>query len=283
MCLFPERRHELHEIDRLLGVEDHGLAVGLDLLAAPGPEVGIAERRRITEGVPERLAERAALGLELLAGIPIGFPGVREGLVANLLEPGFAVGDLRAEHAPWNGNPFLAVVGDDRGLLVEALLRLGDLFGEVAHVGDTLGIELRPVVEAADDVGSRARLDRGGCARLDVVAVDGLEGELDAERFFAGRNDLFAQQLIGCGYEVVPSQPVDRGRLRVGRRPAGRENGRNSSGPRRDRAGTGELQELAACYAGHGVSPGSLDCFWRQQYVAQAMQSVTSRRWCSSV
>src|SRR4249919_463444 len=57
VCIFPERRHEFYRLDRRLGVEDHGLAVSLDLLAAPGPDVGVAERRRITEGMPERLSE----------------------------------------------------------------------------------------------------------------------------------------------------------------------------------------------------------------------------------
>ena len=49
-CLFPQRDGELHRLDGLLGVEHHGLAVGLDLLAAPRPQVrdttSPARRRR---------------------------------------------------------------------------------------------------------------------------------------------------------------------------------------------------------------------------------------------
>src|ERR1051326_1617694 len=68
--ILPERLHELHRFDGLLGIQDH-LAFFVDLFAAPRPEIRIAEGRRVAEGVAERLAERATLGLQLLAGVVV--------------------------------------------------------------------------------------------------------------------------------------------------------------------------------------------------------------------
>jgi hypothetical protein len=100
MRVLPERGHELDRLDRLLAVEHDGLAVGLDLLAAPRPQVGIAERRRVAEGVAERLADRPALGLQLLAGLAVLLPGVGKLVVADFLEPRFAVGDHARRRSP---------------------------------------------------------------------------------------------------------------------------------------------------------------------------------------
>jgi hypothetical protein len=45
-------------------------------------------------------------------------------------------------------------------------LRLADLLDDVVDIGDALGVELRPVVQTANDVGADAGLDRRGGARL---------------------------------------------------------------------------------------------------------------------
>src|SRR5581483_11456288 len=90
--VLPELLHELHRLERLLRVEHH-LAFLVDLLPAPGPEIRIAEGRRVAESVAERLPERAALGLQLLAGVVILLPGLGEIAEADFLEPGFAIGD----------------------------------------------------------------------------------------------------------------------------------------------------------------------------------------------
>jgi hypothetical protein len=41
-----------------------------------------------------------------------------------------------------------------------------------------------------------------GDPRLNVVGVDCLKGELDAERFVALGHDLVPEQLIGSGHEI---------------------------------------------------------------------------------
>ena len=62
---------------RLLRVE-HDLALGVDLLAAEGPQQRIGEGRRVAEGVAERLADRALCRLQLLADLVVLLPGLRE-------------------------------------------------------------------------------------------------------------------------------------------------------------------------------------------------------------
>src|SRR5437879_3762634 len=99
MCVLPEPGHELDRLDGLLAVEDH-LAVGLDLLTAPRPKVRIGESRSVAEGVAECLAERPALGFELLADRAILLPRVGELRRTNLLEPRFAIGNHGADDGP---------------------------------------------------------------------------------------------------------------------------------------------------------------------------------------
>src|SRR5437879_13454208 len=66
--VLPEALHELDRVQGLLGLENR-LPLLVDLLAAEGPQTGIAEGRPVDEGEAERLAERAALGFQLLAGV----------------------------------------------------------------------------------------------------------------------------------------------------------------------------------------------------------------------
>src|SRR3954453_20153330 len=93
-------------------------------------------------------------------------------------------------------------------------MRLTDSFGNVADIGDAPGVELRPVAGRPNDVGASPRLDRGGDARLDVVGVDHLESELDAERLFAFEQDLRLEQLVGGRHKIGPAKIVDGAGLR---------------------------------------------------------------------
>src|SRR3982074_1959850 len=79
MSFFPEGRHDLDLDYNLCIVDVDSLAVLLDLGAAPRPQVGVAERRRVAERVTERLTDRPALGLELLTNLAILLPSVGEG------------------------------------------------------------------------------------------------------------------------------------------------------------------------------------------------------------
>src|SRR5260370_8508813 len=115
MGILPKADRELDRLDRLLAIQRHRLAVGLDLLAAPGPQIGIPEARGIAESVAERLAEGTALGFELLTGRAVLFPSLRElfAAIADFLEPGFAIGDQSAAGGPRDADPFPATLRRD--------------------------------------------------------------------------------------------------------------------------------------------------------------------------
>src|SRR6185369_6228687 len=68
MGFLPEGGHELDRLECLLAVDDD-LAFFVDLLAAPGPHIWVGERRRVAEGVAERLPNRVALRLQRLADL----------------------------------------------------------------------------------------------------------------------------------------------------------------------------------------------------------------------
>jgi hypothetical protein len=78
-------------------------------------------------------------------------------------------------------------------------LRLADLLDDVVDIGNTLGIELRPVVQAANDIGAGAGLDRRGGARLQIVAVDRLEIELMPRAFSASGAISFFRSASDAG------------------------------------------------------------------------------------
>ena len=150
---------------------------------------------------------------------------------ADLLEPRLAVGDHAADHGPRHAtctscrrcrSPWRADSSRLRALPTSSATS--------RHVDDAGGIEMRVVVERHDQVGTGARLDGGGDARLQVVAVDRLEVDLDAERLLGLRQHFLAQQLIGGRNEVVPAQPVHGRGLRVGGRPAGRQDAGHAAG-----------------------------------------------------
>src|SRR6516162_1950140 len=221
--ILPKADRELDRVDRLLAVESDGLAVGLDLLASPGPQIGIPEPRRIAEGMTEGLAKGPTGGLELLASRAILVPSLRElaSAVADLGEPRFAIGQQSTADRPWHSDPFPAHVVDCPGDVVKTTLRPTDLFGDVTYVGDAGFIKAGPVVDDHDDIGTGARLHRRSDARLDAIGINQLEIELDANVLLALRDNLGAEQLIRCRHEIGPAQPVNRRSLAKSRGPAG--------------------------------------------------------------
>ena len=253
MVSFHRATANLIELDRFPAVQDDGLAVGLDLLAAPRPEERVPPARRVAERVAGGLADGPSLGLQLLAGIAKGIPGLGERRVAGLLEPRLAIGDQSAADGPRHANPLVA---DRRNLpadVVVAALGLADLLGQVARVGQAFGVELRPVADGHDDVGAGAGLDRRGDARLQVVGVDRLELEVDAGRLLAFLGDRALEENVRGRHEVGPSEPVDA-RLLGERRcaTAGQDGGHA--------AGCGKLQNATPRDASHDFLP-SLSCF----------------------
>ena len=244
--VLPEALHELDRVQGLLGLENR-LPLLVDLLAAEGPQIGIAEGRCVAEGVAERLAERAALGFQLLAGVVVLLPGLRKRAVADFIEPRFAVRDLRADDRPGHGQGLLALGRVGAAQAVIALLRLANGFGYVGDVRHPGRVDVRMVVERHDKVRTGARLDRRRDARLQVVAVDGLEVDLHPERLHGFRQHRLAQQLVRCRDEVVPLQPMHGRLLREHRRLVRCEDPREP--------GARSLQEFASIELSHVVSP----------------------------
>ncbi len=136
-----------------------------------------------------------------------------------------------------------------------AALRLADLLGHIADIDDAVGIKLRPIAEPEDDVRAGAGLHRRGNPRLDIVGVDALDIELDAEILLALRGDLGLQQLIGSGNKVIPAQPMQSRLLGVSRCPACRQNAGDPGGLRRSSASAGDLQKSPTGDPRHNVPP----------------------------
>src|SRR5262249_43570226 len=135
---------------------------------------------------------------------------------------------------------------------VEAALRFADLVGDVADVDNALAVKLCPVIKDANDIGARARLNGRGDTSLDVVAVDGLDVELHAERFLALCSNLSSKQLVGSRNEVVPAQPMERRDLSVRGGATGGENSRHPH-PGRDCAAARKFYETTRIQACHSV------------------------------
>jgi hypothetical protein len=134
-------------------------------------------------------------------------------------------------------------------------LCVADLLGDVADINNAAGVKLRPVIDHENDVGPRPRLYCRGDPRLNVIGVDRLWHKLDAERFVAFGNNLAPEQLIGCGHEIGPAQPMQGGRLGIGRRPSRRKYSGGANGPGRNCTGTRKLQQPASSYACHDLPP----------------------------
>ena len=70
------------------------------------------------------------------------------------------------------------------------------------------------VIEEHDQVRPRAGLDARCDARLQIVTVDGLVFDFDAQRFLGFSRQFGLKVRVAGGNEVVPSQPVYFGCLR---------------------------------------------------------------------
>ncbi len=219
--VLPERLQELHGLERALGVDRDLLPARVDLGATEVPEERIREDGRITEAVAERLADRLALGLELLADLAILVPGLREFLDADLVEPRPPVRDGVSAATVRHGQPLSPDLGACVEDVVVAALGLSDRLRHVGDVHEGVRVELRPVPEHLDDVGAGTRLNRRGDPGLQVVGVDELEGDFGAERL-RGFRGLALELDVGLGNEVDPPDDVKLGPLRERGSPARR-------------------------------------------------------------
>ena len=76
--LLPQRHSEFDRFHRLLAVQRDGLAIRLDLLAAPRPQIRVPPARRVAEGMPGCLTVRMPGFFQLLTGGAVLVPGRRK-------------------------------------------------------------------------------------------------------------------------------------------------------------------------------------------------------------
>src|SRR5262249_44477831 len=153
----PQGNGEFDRLDSFFAVQGDLLAVGLDLLAAPRPQIRIPPTGSVAEGVPGGLAIRAPGLFQFLAGCTVLVPGRRElAVVADLGEPRPTIGDKAAADAVRHADPFASGSGDGFADVVIAALRLADLVDDIADVDAALDIELRPIGQNVDNIGPGA-------------------------------------------------------------------------------------------------------------------------------
>src|SRR5215831_6444157 len=201
-----------------------------------------------------RLANGMSLRLQFLSCFVISLPRLREFRDPDLLEPGLAIGVHRTDDGPGHGVEFLSIARDRAGVGIVPSLLARNFLRDVAYINNALRIEGRLIVENHDEVGTASRLDGSCDPRLQVIAVHRLKVDFDAECLLGFRQQLLAQQLIGCRHEIIPSQPVDRGLLRIRRRPARRQD-RGKATTYRRRSAARELQECPTSNTTHDVLP----------------------------
>src|SRR5262249_52927674 len=154
----PEGDHDIHEFDGRRAVQHDRLAIGLNIVRTPRPNIRLAERSNPADAMPKPVPDQQVRGLLLVASITVLMPGLRE-LAIGLADVGYPrlpISDLQANNAPGQGDPFLSIISDRLRGFIKAALRLADLICDVADVHKALAVKLRPVVEDADDVGARA-------------------------------------------------------------------------------------------------------------------------------
>src|SRR5438309_4718352 len=188
-----------------------------------------------------RLAEGMAFRLQLLAGLAPLLPGLRVlfGVIADLLPPGGAIGDLQTDDGIGYGKPFLAVIGDRLRGFIKPALRLADLLGDVADIDDAVGVKLRPIVDRADDVGTGAGRYGRGDARLDRQPVDAFEIDLDAEVLLGQLVDLGSDRLVRKRHVIGAPDPVQGRSLGESGGSSGSQNPGEAAGRGGSRAGAG--------------------------------------------
>ena len=150
--------------------------------------------------------------------------------------------------------------GGHLAVRVVGALVLGLPLAQVRDVDQRVGVEVRPVVEHLDQVRPGAGLDGGGDASLQVVGVDGLEGDLDLG-LLGVLGDLPPHLHVAFRDEVHPVQQVDAGGLGQGGRPARGQDALDTRGAG-ERAGREarleELPSIVPSVHGHLLVPNPI-------------------------
>ena len=170
------------------------LLLVVDHLAAEAPEDGVGPAVAVADGVAERHAHRMAVGVQLLGAFEDLLRVGREFLEARLVHPGLAVDHAGAGGAERQADPLAVAHAVFLRRVVPAAVFVAEIFGEVGQRHELVGILVRVVVPAEDDV--RAGADIGGDRRLRPDVLPGFRVELHRH---AGR----LGERLGVGLPLV--------------------------------------------------------------------------------
>ena len=221
----------------LVGVDDDGLAVGLDLVAAIRPQQRIEPAVVVAKTVAELEAERVVLRFQLLADLVELVPGIGKFLDPDFGEPIGAPVHQLADIAERHRLPFAVDNARLLGDIVPAALLFAGLLGDVADI-EQLFLEQERVeqedhrdVRPGPGLGDRADPGRQAADARQLVI------DFDAGLFFVGRRQSLLHVFVECLDERALVQKGERLALRSGR-------------PRTDRGAhrpePGQLQKSAA-------------------------------------
>ena len=111
------------------------------------------------------------------------------------------------------------MIADDADLLVVLVVRaipLRDLLAHVVHVGEAVGVEMRPVGHHHDDVGAALGLDGRGDSRIQIVHVDQVDRDVDPGQLPEFRRESLELD-VGGRNEAHPLEDVELRPLRKAR------------------------------------------------------------------
>ena len=233
--LLVEAAAEVHGLGRLATIDEHGLAVLVDLLPAVRPEERIEPAVVVAEAVPQLEAERVALLLEQPARRQQVFPVVGELVDPCLLEPVRPVHLELADVAPRERLPLLVHHDRVEDVVVPGADLLADPVRDVGEVDEARVEQPGPVDARADDLGTRLGLRDGRQPGEHAAHADRLVGDLDARLLLVLGGELLREVVVERLDERA--LPGHRHRLRGGaRHGAGRARQRRRPG--RSRRGT---------------------------------------------
>ncbi len=242
--LLVEAAAEIDGLGRLVGVDEHGLAVLVDLATAVRPQKRVEPAVVVAEAVTELEAEGMAGLLEQAPGREQVFPVVGELADAGFLEPVGAVHLELADVAPRQRLPLLVDHDRVEDVVVPGTDLLADLGRDVGEVHQARVEEVRPVERRHGDLRSRLRLGDRREPREHPAHARGLVVDLDARELLVVGRQSFGEVVV---------ERLDEGALADDGHGLGRGGGAPGAECGAGEGARGHGQEVAT--GGHGILP----------------------------
>ena len=176
------------------------------------PDDPVAPGRRVAARVAERVGHRRALGVHRLRELEVVRGRRREGLEAGRFHVALAVDHRAAVGTDRQADPLLAAHAVVAADVVPAAVFLAEVFGHVGQRHQLIGVQMRIVVPAENDVGPTADVGRDRRFRPDVFEALAVDAHLDA--VFVGELLRVRQpQLLVASDETLPAHQPQLGAL----------------------------------------------------------------------